>query len=92
MLRFLDKSSGFLFSSRSLRNLLEERSQAIRNEIEQIDSNQLLNTSTADFAKYLHMKYVLEAPSCKISIRSIAARGIKFKLPLAGLPLIRTRV
>ncbi len=44
MLRYLDKSSGFLFSSRNLREMLEERSHAIRNEIEQVDSNQLLNT------------------------------------------------
>ena len=66
MLRFLDKNSGYLFSSRDLREMLEERSRAIRNEIEQVDSNQLLNTSTVDLAKYFHEKYVLVAPSLKI--------------------------
>ena len=66
MLRFLDKNSGYLFSSRDLREMLEERSRAIRNEIEQVDSNQLLNTSTVDLAKYFHEKYVLVAPSLNI--------------------------
>lgn len=66
MLRYLDKSSGFLFSSRNLREMLEERSHAIRNEIEQVDSNQLLNTATADMARYLHEKYVLIAPTLKL--------------------------
>jgi hypothetical protein len=66
MLRYLDKNAGFLFSSRSLRELIEDRSQAIRSEIEQVESNRLLNTSTSDLENYFHEKFVLMAPSLRL--------------------------
>lgn len=77
MLRLLDKSSGFLFSSRNLRDILEEHSRAIRNEIEQIDSNQLLNTSSNDLQKYFHEKYLIVPPTLKLDKWSVIERETK---------------
>ncbi len=77
MLRLLDKSSGFLFSSRNLRDILEEHSRAMRNEIEQIDSNQLLNTSSNDLQKYFYEKYLIVPPTLKLDEWSVVERETK---------------
>ena len=57
MFRTVDKSSGYLFSTRELRDLVEARRGAMRQEVEQMNANQLLNTSPADLARYLVEKY-----------------------------------
>jgi len=63
MFRTVDKSSGYLFSSRELRDLTEDRRNAMLQEIEQMDGNRLLNTSPADYSRYLIEKYSLLAPT-----------------------------
>lgn len=63
MFRLVDKSSGYLFASRDLRELLDARVSAMRQEIEQFDANRLLNTSPTDLAAYLVEKYTLQTPS-----------------------------
>lgn len=63
MFQLIDKSSGYLFASRDLRELLDSRASAMQQEIEQLDANRLLNTSPTDLASYLVEKYTLEAPS-----------------------------
>lgn len=63
MFRLIEKSAGYLFSSRDLRELLESRMAAMRQEIEQLDPNRLLNTSPSDLCKYLVEKYALQSPS-----------------------------
>ena len=65
MFRTVDKSSGYLFSTRELRDLVEARRGAMRQEVEQMNANQLLNTSPADLARYLVEKYSWFAPSLK---------------------------
>lgn len=63
MFRTVDKSSGYLFSSRELRDLIDARRSAVQQEIEQMEGNQLLNTAPADLSRYLVGKYSLHAPS-----------------------------
>jgi hypothetical protein len=63
VLPIIDKSSGCLFSSRELRDLVEARRSAMLQEVEQIDGNRLLNTSPADLTQYLVEKYSLQAPT-----------------------------
>lgn len=65
MFRLIEKSAGYLFSSRDLRELLDSRVSALRQEIEQLDQNRLLNTSPTDLASYLVEKYSLQAPSLR---------------------------
>lgn len=62
MYQLIDKSVGYLFSSRDLRELIETRIMAIRQEIEQLEANRLLNTSPSDLSRYLIEKYALQAP------------------------------
>jgi hypothetical protein len=62
MYQLIDKSVGYLFSSRDLRELIETRIMTIRQEIEQLDANRLLNTSPSDLSRYLIEKYALQAP------------------------------
>lgn len=65
MFRLIDKSHGYLFASRDLRELLDARVSAMLQEIEQLDANRLLNTSPTDLAAYLVEKYTLQAPSLR---------------------------
>lgn len=65
MFRLIEKNAGYLFSSRDLRELLDSRLSAMRQEIEHLDPNQLLNTSPTDLAAYLVEKYTLQAPSLR---------------------------
>lgn len=65
MFRLIEKSAGYLFSSRDLREFLDSRVSALRQEIEQLDQNRLLNTSPADLASYLVEKYSLQTPSLR---------------------------
>lgn len=62
MSRLIEKSSGYLFASRNLRQLLEERTVAMSAEVDQLDANRLLNTAPAEMAKYLVEKYYLNVP------------------------------
>ncbi len=71
MIRLTEKSDGYLFSSRDLRELLIARSSAMHQEVEQLDSNQLLNTSPTDLVRYLVKKYTLQAPSLRRDVWSV---------------------
>lgn len=62
MFRLMEKSSGYLFASRNLRELMDSHVSAMRQEIDQLDANRLLNTSQTDLASYLIEKYKLQAP------------------------------
>jgi hypothetical protein len=65
MFRLVDKTAGYLFASRDLRELLEQRLAAVRHEVENLDTNRLLNTSPTDLAEYLVEKYSLEVPTLR---------------------------
>ena len=58
----IDKSKGYLFCSYELRQVLENQKKAVRDEVEKIEANRLLNTAPADLAKYLEEKFRLESP------------------------------
>ena len=62
MFNLIDKNSGYLFASHDLRAMIENQRAALRQEVEQIDANRLLNTAPADLSKYLVEKYSLTAP------------------------------
>lgn len=62
MFRMIDKSSGYLFSSTDLREIIEARRSSVRQEVDQMDANRLLNTSPADLITYFIDKYSLAAP------------------------------
>lgn len=53
MFRYADKSSGLLFSSQGLSDLTAKLAKRLRDEVESIDANRLLNTAPADLAAYL---------------------------------------
>jgi len=63
MFRLIEKGSGYLFSSRELSDLIDTRRSAMRQEIEDMETNRLLNTAPADLSKYLVEKYSLHAPN-----------------------------
>jgi len=65
MLRYVDKSSGLLFSSHSLSDVTAKLAKGLRDEVESIESNRLLNTAPADLSAYLAGKYRLDAPSLR---------------------------
>lgn len=56
----IDKSKGYLFSSFSLQDILSEQSQKLRQEVEALDANRLLNTAPEDLKRYLVEKYYVE--------------------------------
>lgn len=62
MFRMIDKKSGYLFSSIDLREIIEARRSSVRQEVDQMDANRLLNTSPADLITYFVDKYSLAAP------------------------------
>lgn len=59
MFNFIDKSSGYLFSSRDLRRVLEAHLEALRDEVTNLDGERLLNTAPADLVDYLVKKFTL---------------------------------
>jgi hypothetical protein len=61
----IDKSKGYLFSSRELREIIASSLQAVRQEVEQLDGNRLLNSAPADLVRYVVDKYGLTAPTLK---------------------------
>lgn len=65
MLDLIEKNSGYLFSSRDLRELLDYSISSMRQEIDKLNPNRLLNTSPTDLAIYLVEKYTLQAPSLR---------------------------
>jgi hypothetical protein len=58
----IDKSKGYLFCSYDLGQVLENQKKALRDEVEKIEPNRLLNTAPADLAKYLEQKFRLASP------------------------------
>lgn len=74
MFRLVDKSSGYLFASRDLREILETRLSAVQQEIEQIEANRFLNTAPADLVQYLVEKYDLQAPTLRVDAWSVDER------------------
>ena len=65
MFRYADKSSGLLFSSQGLSDLTAKLAKGLRDEVESIDANRLLNTAPADLAAYLAEKYRLDPPTLR---------------------------
>ncbi len=61
MFGFIDKNKGLLFSSYDLRGVLENEVNSLRNEVENLEQNRLLNTSQADLTKYLVEKHMVTA-------------------------------
>lgn len=57
MLKYISKDRGLLFCTKDLREMLTNLVQAMRNEVEKLDPNRLLNTAPADLAQYLTHKY-----------------------------------
>ena len=53
MFRYAEKSSGLLFSSQGLSDLTAKLAKGLRDEVESIDANRLLNTAPFDLAAYL---------------------------------------
>lgn len=51
-----------LFSEYDIFRTIENQKQGINKKIEEIDSNRLLNTSTADLADYLYKQFKLDVP------------------------------
>lgn len=48
MFNLIEKSKGYLFASNDLRAMIENQRAALRQEVEQMDANRLLNTAPAD--------------------------------------------
>jgi len=63
MIKYVEKSSGLLFSTHDLHAIMGSQTAAMRAEVNAMDPNRLLNTSPADLAQYLAEKYRLRAPS-----------------------------
>lgn len=57
MIEIIDRSKGLLFSSSHLDSSLRKTIEAMRQEIEKLDSNRLLNTASEDLKNYLVEKY-----------------------------------
>lgn len=62
MFHLIDKNKGYLFASHDLRAIIENQRNSLRQEVEQMDANRLLNTAPTDLSKYLVEKYSLTAP------------------------------
>ncbi len=65
MFNMIDKSKGYLFASNDLRAIIENQRAALRQEVERMDANRLLNTAPADLCQYLVEKYSLVAPALR---------------------------
>lgn len=57
----IDKNNGQLFCTNDLAQSLQGAQQELREEIENLEANQLLNTAPADLAAYLVEKYKVES-------------------------------
>jgi len=60
MYRLLDQASGYLFSSRDLREVFESQRAEMRREVDSLEANRLLNTAPSDLAAYFAKKYHIE--------------------------------
>lgn len=56
----IDKSKGYLFSTYDLSQTLTNTQRSMREEIERLDANRLLNTAPADLAAYFVEKFRIE--------------------------------
>lgn len=56
----VDKGKGYLFCTYDLSQSLRNTQQKLREEVESLDANRLLNTSPADLSKYFVEKYSIE--------------------------------
>lgn len=56
----IDKSKGYLFSTYDLSQTLTNTQRSMREEIERLDANRLLNTAPADLAAYFVEKFKIE--------------------------------
>ena len=56
----IDKSKGFLFSTHDLDQSLRNTVQKMRQEVEGLDANRLLNTAPEDLSRYLVEQYRIE--------------------------------
>ncbi|MDM0082874.1 hypothetical protein QTI17_19970 [Variovorax sp. J31P179] len=56
----VDKSKGYLFCTYDLSQSLQNTLQKLRQEVESLDANRLLNTSPADLGKYFVDKFSIE--------------------------------
>jgi hypothetical protein len=56
MLRLAPMGDGYLFASRELREVLEGVRAELQREVDNLESNRLLNTAPADLAAYLREK------------------------------------
>lgn len=65
MLKYVDKNSGLLFATHDLGRLVELQRTALREEVEGIGADRLLNTSPDDLAAYLVEKYSLACPALR---------------------------
>jgi hypothetical protein len=61
MFRRIDKSKGLLFCTYDLSQSLRDTANALRNEVENLDPNRLLNTAPEDLKAYLANKYRIES-------------------------------
>lgn len=77
MFGLIDRSEGYLFSSRDLREIIASNINAARTEVEKLDANRLLNTAPADLVKYLVGKYELTAPELKREAWSAAEQEVQ---------------
>jgi len=66
---YIDKSKGYLFSSADLGQMLENQKRALRDELERLEANRLLNTAPADLAKYF-----IQGRSVETSTRRVDRR------------------
>lgn len=56
----IEKSKGFLFSTHDLSGVLQNAVQQMRQEVESLEGNRLLNTAPEDLKNYLVQKYRVE--------------------------------
>lgn len=58
--RGIEKSKGLLFSTHDLSDVLQKAAQQMRQEVESLEANRLLNTAPEDLKNYLVQKYRVE--------------------------------
>ena len=61
----MDRTSGYLFASDDLREMIEHRLSSVRTEVEAINANRLLNTAQADLVQHFVDKFDLSAPTLR---------------------------
>lgn len=60
MFDLIDKSRGYLFSTYDLGQIIQNQIAAMRQEVEALEADRLLNTAPDDLVKYLVEKYSIE--------------------------------